>query len=83
MPISEMQARWHLQLLTGKCRKLPTGKQMLRDIKRRENRLRMRYYDSKRHTIGVDVGICQTLSGKRVLFDLQIQFQDYSKLFLI
>ena len=67
LPISELQARWHLQLLTGKCKSLPTCKGMLRDIERRENTLRKRYYDSKRHTIGVDVGIL----GTKRFFNLQ------------
>lgn len=59
LPISELMSRWHLQLLTGKCKRLPSAKSMWEDIKSRENALKMRYYDSKRHTIGVQVGIWQ------------------------
>ena len=55
IPISESQARWHLQLVKGKCKPLPSLEVMRADIAMKREALKQRYYDSKRHTLQVDV----------------------------
>jgi len=55
VPISESQARWHLQLMKKKCKPLPSIDLMLSDIHQKKEKIRRRYYESKRHTIQVDV----------------------------
>lgn len=55
VPISESQARWHVQLMKGNCKPLPSVDLMLGDINKKNEYLRNRYYRSKRHTIQVDV----------------------------
>lgn len=53
MPISEMQARWYAQLMAGKS-KLPSRHVMQRDIRKKREEMKKRYYDSPRHTVQVD-----------------------------
>ncbi|XP_074595859.1 flavin-containing monooxygenase 5-like [Brevipalpus obovatus] len=53
VPISELQARWHVEILKGN-RKLPDKETMLEDIKKKRDELDKRYYKSPRHLIQVD-----------------------------
>ena len=55
IPISENQARWHLQLVKGKCKPLPSLEAMQADVAKKREALKQRYYESKRHTMQVDV----------------------------
>lgn len=52
MPISEMQARFFFDALTGHT-KLPSKTQMHQDIMRKRDEMRRRYVASRRHTIQV------------------------------
>ncbi|KAK3542649.1 hypothetical protein QTP86_031473, partial [Hemibagrus guttatus] len=53
MPISEMQARWATRVFKG-ISKLPSTSNMLKDIKKKEDRMAKRYVTSQRHTVQVD-----------------------------
>lgn len=54
MPISELQARWSVQVFKGTS-KLPPQSAMMEDIKKSRDAMAERYYLSKRHTIEVSV----------------------------
>lgn len=63
MPISEMQARVFCEVLSsgGSAGSgLPSSKEMEADIAEVDRQLRMRYYDSRRHTIQVDTVLEET-----------------------
>ena len=51
-PISELQARWAIQVFCGK-KSLPPKSVMVEDIKKKREAMEQRYYTSKRHTIQV------------------------------
>ena len=51
-PISELQARWAIQVFCGK-KSLPPKSVMVEDIKKKREAMEQRYYASKRHTIQV------------------------------
>ena len=53
MPLSEIQAKWVVRILTGKS-KLPSKEKMLKVIAEDRNEMRKRYKDSARHTVQVD-----------------------------
>ncbi|KAH9514067.1 Cyclopentanone 1,2-monooxygenase (CPMO) [Bulinus truncatus] len=52
-PIAEMQSRLAARVFKGEV-KLPSSKNMMKDIRAKENANRCRYVDSQRHTIQVD-----------------------------
>ena len=53
--VAECQARWHLQLAKNNCKPLPSHEVMFEEVEKRKDALKKRYYESKRHTIQVDV----------------------------
>lgn len=52
-PIGEMQIRWVVQVFKKKL-SLPSEREMREDIEKQLQKMRKRYYNSKRHTIQVD-----------------------------
>jgi dimethylaniline monooxygenase (N-oxide forming) len=52
-PIAEMQGRWFMQLMAG-TKRLPSQKDMRRDVENKNKSNAKRYNDSQRHTIQVD-----------------------------
>jgi dimethylaniline monooxygenase (N-oxide forming) len=54
IPISEMQARWHVQLLLNKCKPLPSVSKMQADIAEKRTEIDRRYFKGARHTMQVD-----------------------------
>ncbi len=53
MPLAEAQSEWVADVLEGSAA-LPSRREMLRVIRREDERMRKRYVTSKRHTIQVD-----------------------------
>ncbi|ETN73901.1 Flavin-binding monooxygenase-like protein [Necator americanus] len=53
VPISEMQARWVIQVFLGKVA-LPSKQAMLDDIAEKRVQMKRRYFQSEKHTIQVD-----------------------------
>lgn len=54
IPISEVQARWHVQLLLNKCKPLPSVEKMQSDIAAKREEIDRRYFKGARHTMQVD-----------------------------
>lgn len=54
IPVSEMQARWFVQNLLGKCKPLPEKMMMYKDIVKKRKEIDERYFKGARHTIQVD-----------------------------
>jgi len=54
IPVSEMQARWFIQNLVGKCKPLPSKEKMYKDIVQKRKEIDERYFKGARHTIQVD-----------------------------
>jgi hypothetical protein len=53
MPLSEVQAKWVANILSGKCA-LPSKEKMYKSIRNEREEMRRRYKDSARHTVQVD-----------------------------
>ncbi|RCN39655.1 putative dimethylaniline monooxygenase [N-oxide-forming] 5 [Ancylostoma caninum] len=53
VPISELQARWVIQVFLGKI-PLPSKQAMLDDIAEKRAKMKRRYFQSEKHTIQVD-----------------------------